>query len=531
MSRPVTIPPITDGQGSVATFYNPAGMAIDGNGTIYVADTYYNAIRKITTGGVVTTIASSSIAGFVDGPVASAAFNSPWDVALDLSGNIYVADSGNNAIRKISNGVVSTVAGSTLGTAGQADGPSTSARFNGPRGICLDVANNIYVTDTTNNSIRFIQANTFIVSTLAGVTNPSITGAINGPLLSSRFNNPIGITIDSNNNLYIADSANNLIRQISLTTNTVSTYAGTIWSNAYFKIDGAYLSSTFYTPAGIALDSSNNLFVTELGSDCIRKLSGGNVATLAGGFNGGFLDGDALVVATQTNLPARFDNPYGIVVDSNNTVYISDTNNNSIRNITFGLLKDVPYYLNSMVPPGSTGSTGPTGTPGYAGNTGSTGATGATGISGITGYTGSSGFTGSTGITGSSGTTGFSGATGFTGAGVNHTLVSPGSTSLDYNSGNSFYLLPNSTRLTVNIINLPASVFRLTLTIILNQGLASVPGYIHSITTGPSSTPVASLLWQGGLPTVGSSIDIQTITLYSLNGSTWNTLNKYEKYA
>ena len=158
-----------------------------------------------------------------------------------------------------------------------------------------------------------------------------------------------------------------------------------------------------------------------------------------------------------------------------------------------------------------------------------TGASGTTGFTGFTGFTGASGTTGSTGSTGD---TGFTGFTGFTGAtGINNTLVSPGSASLNFNLGNSFYLLPNSSTFSVNIINLPESIIRITITIILNQALASVPGYVNSITIGPNSTPVSSLLWQGGLPTVGSSIDIQNITLYSTNGSIWNALIRYEKYA
>jgi hypothetical protein len=429
---PQPIPPpnngeLLDGTRNAARFFNPVAIAIDVNKNMYIADSGNNVIRKITSSGVVTTIAGTSASGFLDGSALSATFNSPYGIAVD--GNIiYVADTGNNAIRRIANGSVTTIAGT--GLAGNTDGPGLTASFNTPYGIIADTLGNLYIVDKGNHRIRKIVLSSGIVSTVAGST----IGNLNGSGISAQFNNPIGITIDSSNsNLYITDTGNNLIKQIALSSVTVTTFAGINWTGSYTKIDNTYLNSNFYTPVGITIDGSGSIFVSEIGSDCIRGLSGGNVRTIAGGFNGGFLDGDALVIAGQRNPSALFNNPYGISVDNLGSIFIADTNNNSIRKISYQILYDVPFVLNVIVPAGPTGTagttgatgggytgaSGPTGTAGTTGATGggTTGASGATGTAGTTGATGS-GYTGASGHTGPTGTAGTTGATGsgYTGA-------------------------------------------------------------------------------------------------------------------
>jgi len=198
-----------NGTGSAASFNYPTGVAVDVANNIYVADYYNNAIRKITPAGVVTTFAGSGNIGSADGVGVNASFNKPYGVAVDASGNVYVGDRGNNKIRKISpQQVVTTLAGS--GAAGSADGIGTAATFNNPCQLTVDGSGNIYVADFGNNKIRLITSSG-IVSTYAG--SGSI-GSTNGPANTATFYNPSGVAIDLNGNLYVADYSNQIIRSI-----------------------------------------------------------------------------------------------------------------------------------------------------------------------------------------------------------------------------------------------------------------------------------------------------------------------------
>ena len=253
-----------DGQGATAYFNNPKGIAIDVAGNIYVADTYNNRIRKITSTGVVTTIAGDGTAGYLDGQGTTAKFNNPYGLTVDTAGNIYVADTKNNRIRKISTtGLVTTVAGYIL--SGYVDGASTVARFKNPQGITIDNATGIlYVVDTTNNRIRKI-ATDGTVSTFAG----SYAGYSDGQGTLAYFNNPIGITIDGSGNLYIGDYYNSVVRKID-NTGLVSTYAG---SGVSQFLDGIGNVASFYYPVGVAADTLGNVYVADSYTQRIRKIT------------------------------------------------------------------------------------------------------------------------------------------------------------------------------------------------------------------------------------------------------------------
>ncbi|HLK30636.1 MAG TPA: NHL repeat-containing protein [Puia sp.] len=197
-----------DGTGTAAQFFSPTGIAIDGSGNLYVADTYNHRIRKITPAGVVSTLAGSGATGpgngaYADGAALSAQFSGPQGVAVDGSGNVYVADNGNNVIREISKGgIVSTVAGS--GDDGEQDGTGTAAEFGAPIGIAVDASGILYVTDRLGTVRKITPAN--VVTTIAGATGTSTAGA---------FQWPAGIAIDAAGNLYIADYSADVIRKIS----------------------------------------------------------------------------------------------------------------------------------------------------------------------------------------------------------------------------------------------------------------------------------------------------------------------------
>ena len=308
-----------DGTGTAASFYNPNGVAVDSSGNVYVADWGNNRIRKITPAGVVTTFAGSGSYSFADGTGTAASFKLPFGVAVDSSGNVYVADSDNHRIRKITPaGVVTTLAGS--GNATFADGTGTAASFYGPRGLAVDSSGNVYVAEYTNHRIRKITP-AGAVTTLAG----SGLGQFgNGTGTAASFRFPSAVAVDSSGNVYVADTGNHRIRKIT-SAGVVTTLAGAGYAGSE---DGTGTAASFYSPSGVAVDSFGNIYVADQSNNRIRRieLAGAEVTTLAGSGTANFADG--------TGLAASFNNPQGVAVDSSNNVYIGDTTNNRICKIT-----------------------------------------------------------------------------------------------------------------------------------------------------------------------------------------------------
>jgi len=227
----------TDGTGNSARFDNPSGVAVDGAGNIYVADSSNSTIRKITPTGVVTTLAgdANSDTGATDGVGSTARFNGPMSVAADGTGNVYVADTINNTIRKITSaGVVSTLAG-TPGVSGHVDGVGSSALFNQPQGVAVDQSGNVYVADTQNYTIRKI-AVTGAVTTIAGT--PGVFGYADGTGNAAVFSLTTGVAVDISGNVFVADQSNNVIRMVTPVGN-VSTLAGTGDSGSLDGLGGA----------------------------------------------------------------------------------------------------------------------------------------------------------------------------------------------------------------------------------------------------------------------------------------------------
>jgi len=266
----------SDGVGAAALFYSANGVATDPAGNLYVADTYNNAVRKITPGGVVTTLAGKAgMLGSEDGIGRAARFNNPIGLATDPAANVWVADSYNQTIRRITpSGSVSTVAGAA-GMAGSTDGVGGAARFNYPTGVATDLAGNVYVVDSGNSTIRKISP-AGVVSTLAGSAGKA--GWAGGNAGVARFNHPTGLATDPAGNIYVADTYNDAIRKIT-PAGVVSTLAG--MARRPGAADGIGSAARFDHPLGVGLDANGNVYVADAYNDTIRKISGaGQVTTI-----------------------------------------------------------------------------------------------------------------------------------------------------------------------------------------------------------------------------------------------------------
>ena len=253
-----------DGAGTLARFWAPFGIAVNAAGTVFVADTANNIIRKITPDGITSTLAGAAgHPGSKDGTGSGAQFRNPWSVAVDGAGNILVADMSNNTIRKITpGGVVTTLAGQA-GISGDADGFGDMARFSHPFGVAVDRANNIYVSDTANNAIRKITPTGEVV-TVAGL--PGYAGNADGSGNNVRFNGPQGLASDDLGNIYVADTGNGVIREIT-PLGAVKTLKP--WAGGEVSVKNG---DGFNSPQGVALDGAGNIYVADTGNQVVRKI-------------------------------------------------------------------------------------------------------------------------------------------------------------------------------------------------------------------------------------------------------------------
>lgn len=305
-----------DGAATVARFNLPSGVAVDAQGTVYVADNFNHRIRKITSQGIVSTLAGTGSIGTADGSGSTAQFYDPTAVAVDAQGTVYVADYENHRIRKItSSGLVSTLAGSE--NAGFADGIGRAALFSHPRSISVDAQGAVYVAD--NSKIRRILPNG-AVNTLAGSAG---IGYTDGPGSTAQFGDFLSLVATAQGVVYVADYNNHCIRKIT-SVGIVSTIAGT---GIPGFADGAGSTAQFNKPNGIAVDNQETLFVTDFVNFRVRKITpAGTVTTIAGTGNSGCIDGSGST--------AQFGFIYGIAVNNQGVIYVADRGCNRIRQIT-----------------------------------------------------------------------------------------------------------------------------------------------------------------------------------------------------
>lgn len=270
--------PFSTGESEAQTFVYPFGVAAGADGSIFVAETTAHRIRRSVWdevfGLTATVIAGTGVAGHVDGRYPTAQFDGPCGLAVDSAGNVYVSDSETHRIRKISTtGVVSTVAGA--GVSGSRNGTRTSAQFSSPCGLAVDVAGNLYVADTDNHQVRKVTP-AGVVTTLAG---RGTAGFADGPATVAMFSQPFGVAVDGAGNVYVADRGNNRIRKVA-PSGAVTTIAG---GDEAAHADGRGAVARFSSPSGVAASSDGTVFVADTGNHRIRMVrSSGEVTTIAG---------------------------------------------------------------------------------------------------------------------------------------------------------------------------------------------------------------------------------------------------------
>jgi hypothetical protein len=323
---------LLDGDTLTALFDQPSDIDRDAAGNLIVVDLDH-VVRKISPAGIVSTLAGTGTAGYLDGPGITARFNGALNACTDTAGNVYVSDFQNQRIRKIDpSGNVTTIAGN--GVAGYKDTTALEASFRYPRGICMDTQGNLYISDSWNHRIRKLDTNGNVTTLAGGGTSvgvQSIGAHVDGPDTSARFWTPCGLEIDASGNLYLADAYNHRIRKIT-PQGVVTTHAGSGSSgstNGGYQ-DGSALTARFNIPTGLGIDAQGDVYVADTYNNCIRYVTGGSVTTAAGSPTPGYLNGNSPI--------ALFNHPRTALMDaSGNHFYIPDGNNHTIRKLILNL--------------------------------------------------------------------------------------------------------------------------------------------------------------------------------------------------
>ena len=330
------------GDGGLATsasLRNPQGVAMDSLGNLYIADSMNQVVREVAAAtGKISTVAGNGAAGYSgDGGLATAAkLNSPSAVAVDGAGNLYIADQGNNVIRKVNafTKQISTVAGGGAGRSGPDGlgdgGPATSAILNGPSDIAVDGSGSLYIADSFNGLIRKVNAQTGIITVIAGGGAGAGSDGIGdgGPATAARLNVPGGVTLDAAGNVFVADTNNSMVRRVDATTGVITAIAGT-GRSGYSGDAGKAVNAQLGSPSNVRTDAAGNLYIADQGFSVVRMVNGatGVITTIAGTGTSRYAGDGAL--ATSANLAS----PSGLALDASGNLYIADFANNAVRKV------------------------------------------------------------------------------------------------------------------------------------------------------------------------------------------------------
>ncbi len=319
------------GDGGLATsagLIEPFAVCVDSSGNVYITEPEDGRIREVThSNGIINTIVGNGVLGFSgDGGAATKAMiKQSSGIALNSSGTLYIADTLNNRIRNVVNGTINTIGGNGVFSYSGDGGPAIAAQLFASQGVAVDAAGNFFIADTGNNVVREVTAKG-IISTIAG-NGTAGYGGDNGPATAAELNTPQGIAVDTSGNVYVSDTANARVRKISNGTITTVAGNGTV---GYSGDGGSATSAMLNTPVGLALDKAGNLYIVDHGNNVVREVSGGVISTIAGNGTQGFSGNGGPATAAQLN------GPQGVAVDATGDVYIADTLNNMIREVTPG---------------------------------------------------------------------------------------------------------------------------------------------------------------------------------------------------
>jgi sugar lactone lactonase YvrE len=316
------------GAAQTAQLRGAFGVAVDSVGNTYIADTNNHRIRKVSAAGFISTVAGTGKAGFSgDGGAGTAAqLQSPSGLVMDFLGNLFIADQGNNRVRMLTpDGTISTVAGNGAAGSGGDGGLATAAQLNQPMGVALDRQNNLIISEFAGHRVRRIVNG--VISTVAGTGTAGYSGDGGiGP--AAQLNKPAGLAVDSLNNLYIADSGNHRVRIMSITSSVIGILAGD--GTPGFTGDGDFsFFAEVNAPMGLSVDGQDNLYIADTGNNRVRLVSTQRtITTVFGNGTSGYAGDSGLATLAQ------FDSPRGVAMDQGGTLYIADTNNNRIRKVT-----------------------------------------------------------------------------------------------------------------------------------------------------------------------------------------------------
>ena len=320
---------IHEGPGAVAQLNGPKGIFMDGSGNLYIADSNSHRIGKVDPSGIITTVAGSGGYGFSgDGEQAtSASFKGPWGLAVDGSGNLYIADSNNHRIRKVDlSGTITTVAGNGMAGYSGDGGAAIQAQLNAPAGIFIDGLGNLYIADSENHRIRKVDTSGTISTVAGNKTWPSFFPGDGGPATRASLARPVGVFVDESGNIYIADRSNHRIRKVD-TTGNISTVAGN-GEMGYSGDGGEAISASLADPAGVFVDESGNIYLADTGNHRIRKVdTSGRISTVVGNGEMGYSgDGGEAISASLAE-------PVDVFVGAPGDIYIVDKLNGRVRKV------------------------------------------------------------------------------------------------------------------------------------------------------------------------------------------------------